>query len=81
MQMIIIETIKFFIALAILAFIAKFRETKPVCDSFFANQNWTLEEAYKILLPLLIAVFLLVAPLQLVPEPALLTSLILRLIA
>jgi membrane protease YdiL (CAAX protease family) len=53
MQMIIIETMKLVIALVLLAIIAKLSETKPVCDPFFADQKWTLAEAYKVLVSLL----------------------------
>lgn len=78
MQMLIIETIKLVVALAILAYIAKFPETKPLCDPFFANQKWTLSDAYKILLPLLIAVFLLFILSKLVPKSSLDTRLVLQ---
>lgn len=76
--MLIIETVKLVVALAILVFIAKSHKTKPVCDPFFADQKWTLTDAYKILLPLLIGVFLLFMLSKLVPEPSLDTGLVLQ---
>lgn len=80
MQMLITETIKLAIALGILAFIAKLPENKPVCDSFFGDQKWTLADAYKILLPLLIGVFLLFILSKLVPKSSLDTSLVLQIV-
>jgi membrane protease YdiL (CAAX protease family) len=80
MNPLIIETIKMAMVVAILIFIAKFRHTKPVCDPFFADQKWTLSDAYKILLPVLIAVFLLFVLSELVPSWSLKTRLLLQLI-
>lgn len=80
MQMVIIESVKLVIALAILACIAKFREPKPLGDPFFAEQKWTLADAYKILLPITIAVFLLFILSRLVPTRSFDTILILQII-
>ncbi len=68
MQMLVIETIELVIAFAILAFIATLRETKPVADSFFADQRWTLADAYKIILPFEFAGFILFDLCRLLPE-------------
>lgn len=58
-HMLAMETIKLVVALGILGFIFRLRETKPISDPFFADQKWTLTDAYKILVPLLIGMFLL----------------------
>ena len=70
MQVLVIETIELVIALAILAFIATLRETKPVSDFFFADQKWTLSDAYKILLPFAFAGFILFWFVQILPKPS-----------
>jgi membrane protease YdiL (CAAX protease family) len=70
MHVLVIETIELVIALAILAFIAKFRATKPVSDSFFADHRWTLADAYKILLPFAFAGFIIISLGRLLPEPS-----------
>jgi membrane protease YdiL (CAAX protease family) len=80
MPPLIIETIKMAMVVAILVYIAKCRDTQSVTDPFFADQKWTLTDAYKILLPVLIAVFLLFVLSELVPSWSLKTRLVLQLI-
>ena len=78
MQVLVIQTIELVIAFAILAFIAKFRATKPVSDPFFADQRWTLADAYKILLPFAFAGFIVSGLCRLLPEPSVYTRTVLR---
>jgi len=52
MHLIIISTAKLIIALVILAVITKTPHDRTLQDPFFADQKWTLIDAYKILLPL-----------------------------
>jgi membrane protease YdiL (CAAX protease family) len=68
------------LALAILAIISMIHENRPVRDPFFADQKWTLTDAYKVFLPLFI--ILCAPPLvsQLLPNPPMDMRLVLQLI-
>lgn len=54
----IVGTIKLIAVLVILVLIARSRKQHPLDNSFFESQKWTLNDAYKILAPLLVVAYL-----------------------
>jgi membrane protease YdiL (CAAX protease family) len=58
MQEILVGTIKVVAALAILAVIARFSREGSFEDPFFESQKWTLDDAYRVLIPILVLVYL-----------------------
>lgn len=70
MQIVIVSTIKLFIAAIILGLIAKFPgDRPPLKEPFFAGQKWTLTDAYKVLAPMCIMLWVTLVLSQIVPYP------------
>ncbi len=57
---VVLASIKLVIIAIILAWIAKKNMDRPLEESFFHNQKWTLSDAYKVLIPLLALSYTLV---------------------
>lgn len=70
MQIVIISTIKLFIVVIILGLIAKFPgHGTPLKEPFFAGQKWPLSDAYKVLAPLCIMLWLTLVLSQIIRYP------------
>lgn len=74
--LIIVGTIKLIVIAIILAIIARLGHDRPLMQTFFQSQNWTLNDAYKIVIPLLPLVYLQFVLHQTLPQYASFLSLI-----
>jgi hypothetical protein len=64
MQAVIIGTVKMIAALVLLLAIARLPHDSSADDPFFAGQEWTLRDAYKVLIPYFVLLWLFTFLLQ-----------------